>query len=111
MLTLLIRMTRIMLYICLGALSKTIEEKVVVLLPMSEHTRKVFLILQYLVLFAFCLDVVKLLFGSDESTSLVRRQTRKRGPAKRSRGLLSQANPRRVFERVKLSLREFGRLL
>lgn len=60
------RMTRCFFYLCIGALIKTIQEKVIDFLPMKPLTRAVFTVLQAVVLFAFCLDVLKLVFESDD---------------------------------------------
>jgi hypothetical protein len=107
MLDLLVRMTRITLYLCFGAVSKTLEETVIHNLPMGSETRSVFRVLDFLVLLAFCVDVVKLLF---ESATPNRRHARTRGRigAATPRGLVGQANLRQILDQVKSRLRKLA---
>ena len=95
MLNLFIRMTRITLYLCFGAVSKSLEEMVIHSLPMGNESRSVFQVLDFLVLLAFCVDVVKLIF---ESATPQRRHARPRA--------LGQVNLRQLVGRVKSRLRK-----
>ena len=107
MFNLLVRMTRIMFYLCFGAATKTFERWVISLLPMDPYTRIVFTVLESLILLAFSLEVINLIYESLFDKPLLPRQKRTRSgfSGRKPRLLSNNVNLQKLFGKAKLLLR------
>lgn len=110
MLNFLMRTTRIMLYICFGAASKTLEDKLITALALDGITRKIFVALQFVALFFFCIDVVNLLLEDllGESPLSAWGRSKDRRLAKGRRPRLSKTKLQKILNKAKLLWRNRG---
>jgi hypothetical protein len=96
-------MTRIMFYLCFGAATKTFERWVINLLPMDPYTRIVFAVLESLILLAFCIEVINLIYESLFDEPFLPRHKRTRSV--KPRLLSNNVNLQKLFGKAKLLLR------
>ena len=62
---------RVMLFLCIGALSKTTAAAFIDHLPMDRTTHEVFIWLQYLALLGFCFEVIRYVWIYEVGDSIV----------------------------------------